>query len=239
MGFWAEGGVSVAADLMAADADPRRVAAALLDRAVAALPPGVRKVQCRWDAGYFAGDLAKHCIAREIDFAIGVKRNTAVVAAVRAAAGGGWHPATDMAHTEVAVIGYLPGPWPADVGICCVARRTRIPVELIPTDGRARKLRTIDRPAGVGVGRQIDHVFGYSFILTNLDVSTSARLAEVEHWYRHRTDIEALNRDAKHGAALGGSGFQGSMVVFVCSDPPRPVGSWRRRSPNVPPRLAD
>ena len=29
-----------------------------------------------------------------------------------------------------------------------------------------------------------------------------AKLVETEHWYRHRTDIEALNRDAKHGAAL-------------------------------------
>jgi len=27
-------------------------------------------------------------------------------------------------------------------------------------------------------------VYGYSFILTNLDVSTPAKLVEVEHWYR-------------------------------------------------------
>ena len=27
-------------------------------------------------------------------------------------------------------------------------------------------------------------------------------MAEVEWWYRHRTDIEALNKDAKHGTAL-------------------------------------
>ena len=43
-------------------------------------------------------------------------------------------------------------------------------------------------------------LYGYSYILTNLDVSTPAKLVEVEH--RHRTDIEALNKDAKHGAAL-------------------------------------
>lgn len=46
------------------------------------------------------------------------------------------------------------------------------------------------------------NVYGYSFVLTNLDVSTPEKTAEVEHWYRHRTDIEALNKDAKIGAAL-------------------------------------
>src|SRR5664280_902227 len=55
---------------------------------------------------------------------------------------------------------------------------------------------------GPGVGRQARLCVRYSFILTNLDVSTPAKLVEVEHCYRHRTDIEALNKDAKHGAAL-------------------------------------
>ena len=46
-------------------------------------------------------------------------------------------------------------------------------------------------------------VHGYSFILTNMDVATEEKIAEVEWWYRHRTDIEALNRDAKHGRRCG------------------------------------
>jgi hypothetical protein len=46
-----------------------------------------------------------------------------------------------------------------------------------------------------------EEVYCYSFILTNCDVSTSARAA-VEHWYRHRTEIENIFRNAKHGAAL-------------------------------------
>jgi len=43
-------------------------------------------------------------------------------------------------------------------------------------------------------------VYAYSFILTNLDVSTPALAAEVEHWYRHRTQIE--NRNILCGSAL-------------------------------------
>ena len=201
--FWADGGVTLAADLMKADEDPRPVAGQLLDRAISQLPPGVERIRCRWDAGYFAADLAKHCIDRGVEFAIGVKRNTAVVRAGRVPPTGGWHPAKEMEHTEVAVIDYLPGSWPADAGVVCIARRTRIPVELIPTDPRARKLRTIDKDQlALALEGKLDHVYGYSFILTNLDVSTPSKLVAVEHWYRHRTDIEALNRDAKNGAAL-------------------------------------
>src|SRR5664279_1338440 len=201
--FWAEGGVSLAADLMKADEDPRPVAAQLLDRAIAQLPPGVAKIRCRWDAGYFAADLAKHCIDRGVEFAIGVKRNSAVVRASRETPVAGWHPAKDMAHTEVAVIDYLPGTWPKGAGVTCIARRTRIPVELMSTDPRARKLRTIDKAQQVlALEGKLDYVYAHSFILTNLDVSTPAKLVETEHWYRRRTDIEALNKDAKHGAAL-------------------------------------
>src|SRR6478735_7351819 len=192
--FWADAGTTLAADLMRADEDPRPDAAQLLDRAIAQLPVGVRRVQCRWDAGYFAADLAKHCLARGVEFAIGVKRNSAVVRANRTGPTAGWHPAKHMEHAEVAIIDYLPGSWPQDAGITCIARRTRIPVQLIPTDPRARKLRTIDKDQlALALTGQIDHVYGYSFILTNLDVSTPTKLVQVEHWYRHRTDIEALN----------------------------------------------
>ncbi|MBB2994580.1 hypothetical protein E9229_000771 [Paeniglutamicibacter cryotolerans] len=35
-----------------------------------------------------------------------------------------------------------------------------------------------------------------------MDLSTEEKLAEVEFWYRHRTDIEELNKNAKHGTAM-------------------------------------
>lgn len=112
-----------------------------------------------------------------------------------------WVPAIGMQDTELAVIDYLPGQWPSE-GVVCIARRTRIPAAEIPT-GRARKRRTIPKnQLTLALGGRVDHVYGYSFILTNLDVREPEDLAEVEWWYRHRTDIEALNRDAKHGAAL-------------------------------------
>jgi hypothetical protein len=199
LGFWAEAGVPLAGELMAGAADPRSNCVAVLDRSIAALPAGVQTIRCRWDAGYFAAALARACVERGVAFAIGAKRNTAVIRAAQAA-GLRWVPAVGMDDTECAVIDYLPGAWPP--GVVCIARRTRIPVERIPTE-RARKRRTIPKDQlALALNGRIEAVFGYSFILTNLDVSDDESLAEVEWWYRHRTDIEALNKDGKLGAAL-------------------------------------
>ena len=76
--FWAEAGVPVAGELMAGAGDPRSNSVDLLDRALAALPAGVAKVRARWDAGYFAKDLAVACVERGIEFAIGAKRTPVV-----------------------------------------------------------------------------------------------------------------------------------------------------------------
>lgn len=55
---------------------------------------------------------------------------------------------------------------------------------------------------------------GYSFNLTNRNVSTPDRLVAAEHRYRHRT-IEALDEDAKHVAALRHLPSKYRMVITV------------------------
>jgi hypothetical protein len=201
LGFWAEAGVPLAGELMAGAADPRSNCVQLLDRSIAALPTGVQQIRARWDAGYFAGQLAHACVERGVQFAIGAKRTSSVIAAAGLPPAHCWIPAIGMEDTELALIDYLPGKWPSDA-VVCIARRTRIPADRIPSE-RARKRRTIPKDQlALALEGRIDHVFGYSFILTNLDVSDEEKLAEVEWWYRHRTDIEALNKDGKHGAAL-------------------------------------
>src|SRR5689334_6450449 len=42
---------------------------------------------------------------------------------------------------------------------------------------------------------EFDGVFAYSFIVTNLDVSTGAKAEQVEHRYRRRTEVENLQVD--------------------------------------------
>jgi hypothetical protein len=199
--FWAELGVPVAADLLSGNDDPRASAVGLLRRGLAGLPEGVDKVRVRMDAGYFAGQIARECLFRDIEFAIGAKRNQAVWRAAMTIAEHAWVPAIGMEHAEVAVCDYIPDWWPADTA--CLVRRVRIPAQAVSADPRARRRRTILKDQLVlALEGKLDYVYGYCFVLTNMDVSTEEKIAEVEWWYRHRTDIEALNRDAKHGAAL-------------------------------------
>ncbi|HET9654992.1 MAG TPA: IS1380 family transposase [Kineosporiaceae bacterium] len=205
--LWAELGVPLAADLLAGNDDPRSSVVNLIRRTHAGLPSGIARVAMRLDAGYFAADAAIAAHELDIEFAIGVKRNAAVWRAAATVPDDAYTPVIGMDDTEVAVIPYAPKGWPPD--IVCLARRTRIAADQISTDPRARKRRTVPKDQlALALDGQIDHVYGYSFILTNRPVHTPTGttdpelLAEAEHWYRHRTDIEALNKDAKHGAAL-------------------------------------
>jgi len=205
--LWAELGVPLAADLLAGDADPRSSVVKLIRRTHALLPPGIARVAMRLDAGYFAADAAVAAQDLQIEFAIGVKRNAAVWRAAASVPDEAYVPVIGMDDTEVAVIPYAPKGWPRQ--IACLARRTRIRAEQVSRDPRARKRRTIPTDQlTLALDGQIDHVSGYSFILTNRPVHTPTGatdpelLAATEHWYRHRTDIESLNKDAKHGAAL-------------------------------------
>ena len=163
--FWAEAGVPLAAELTGGTDDPRPTCVELLDRALAALPEGVGQVRARWDAGYFAGELAHACIARDVQFAIGVKRNSAVIRAGQNVPEAAWVPAVGMQEAEVAVIDYRPKDWPTH-GVKCIARRTRIPAERIPTE-RARKRRTIPKEQlTLALEGRLDHVYGYLSVPT-------------------------------------------------------------------------
>ena len=96
IGYWAEAGVPVAAELMGGTEDPRSNAVEMLDRSIAALPVGVEKIRCRWDAGYFASELAAACVERGVEFAIGAKRTGKVMAAAKGLGRYAWVPAVGM-----------------------------------------------------------------------------------------------------------------------------------------------
>jgi hypothetical protein len=200
---WAEIGVALAADLLAGNQDPRRGAPALLRRALATLPAGVDQVKLRADGGYFAVDLAIAAYRAGVGFAIAAKRIAPLWRTLAGVAATDWVDAIDMPHAQVAVADYRPAWWPLTTRL--LIRRVRLDSDQISTDSRARRRRTLhpdQRALPLDELAQADAIYGYSFILTNLDVSTSAHAARVEHWYRHRTEIENVFRDAKHGAAL-------------------------------------
>jgi len=78
------------------------------------------------------------------------------------------------------------------------------PHQRLSSDPRARRrtLHPDQRALPLAELAHTGRVYAYSFILTNLDVSTPDQARAVEHWYRHRTEIENLFLDNKLGAAL-------------------------------------
>jgi Transposase DDE domain group 1 len=172
---WAGAEIVLAADLGSGTDDPRATAPALLRRALACLPARARaggRVAPLWRL--LSG------IAEE-----------------------DWAEATGMDGAQVAVAGYCPDWWPATTRL--LIRRVRLDPVQVSADPRSRRLRTLhpdQRALPIPELARADAIYGCSFILTNLDVSSPARAAAVEHWYRHRTTVENIFRDSKHGAAL-------------------------------------
>lgn len=198
---WAQARIALAADLGSGTDDPRAGITGLLARAAAALPAGVGEVRARMDAGYYAGHAARYCHEQDIRFAIGAKRTPAMWRAAAAIPETAWIEAIGMPRAQVAVADHRPDWWPT--GTRLLVRRVRYDTEQISADPRSRRRRTI--PAGqlaLALDGQADHVYGYSFILTDLPAGTPQAAAATEAWYRARAGIEDLNKESKHGAAL-------------------------------------
>jgi Transposase DDE domain group 1 len=203
---WAETETVLAADLGDGTDDPRATAPELLRRALAGLPQQARasgQVAMRADAGYFAGALARAAHDEHVGFAIGAKRIAPLWRLLTGLAEDDWHDAIDMDNAQVAVAEYCPDWWPASTRL--LIRRVALDPAQISADPRSRRRRTLhpdqralpfDELAGAGA------IYAYSFIVTNLDVTAPDKAAAVEHWYRHRTTVENIFRDSKHGAAL-------------------------------------
>ena len=203
---WAETEIVLAADLGSGTDDPRASAPDLLRRALAALPERARaggRVAARVDAGYFAGQVARAAHDEHIFFAIGARRIAPLWRLLDGIAEGDWTDAIGMDNAQVAVADYRPDWWPANTAL--LIRRVLLAPEQISADPRSRRRRTLhpgQRALPIPELAHADAIYGYSFILTNLDVSAPDRAAAAEHWYRHRTTIENIFRDGKHGAAL-------------------------------------
>jgi hypothetical protein len=203
---WAETEITLAADLGDGTDDPRATAPDLLRRALASLPERARKpgrVALRADAGYFAGQLARAAHEARIAFAIGAKRIAPLWRLLGGIAEDAWHDAMDMDGAQVAVAEYCPDWWPADTRL--LIRRVTLDPAQVSADPRSRRRRTLhpdQRALPIPELAEAGAIYAYSFILTNLDVTAPDQAVAAEHWYRHRTSIENLFRDSKHGAAL-------------------------------------
>lgn len=211
---WAEAGMVLAAELGSGREDPRPQAPGLIARATSALPEGLGRPRVRADAGFFDRAVAEAAIANGCDFAIAAKRNKAVWRAARTVEDQAWQPAAGMAGAEVATCPYLPGGWPE--GTRTIVRRARLDAGQVRADPRSRRRRTIDpQQLALALGGEADHVYAYSFIVTDL----AGDPVEIEAWFRERAQVEERIKDSKCGLALRHlpSGYQAVNRVWMWS----------------------
>ena len=176
---WAQTSTVLAADLMTGNQDPRPHAGELLGRALAGLPAPARagRIRLRADAGYFAGELARAALLANVEFAIGARRIAPLWRILDDVAATAWTDAVDMTGAQVAVTGYCPDWWPAATRL--LIRRVALDVTAgqVSADPRARRRRTLHPDLPLDELATADAVYGYSFIVTNLDVSTPDKAA--------------------------------------------------------------
>jgi hypothetical protein len=260
---WAEAGVLAAARLTDSRTTAHSHATELVEQALLWLEEaGVawdpqQRPRVRADIGYCSKDTAQGIVGAGCDFAIGIQRQPKIWRLLELVQDSAWRPATGMSNAEVAAIdySYRDRGWP--LGTRLVIRRVRHEVHAIGEDERARRHRTLaPGQLELALGDGLEHIYGYSFILTNLDTHTPEQAVTVEAWHRHRTDIEELFKQAKHGAALRHlpSGDPRVNTAWVHAaflavaitawlnlvlQPERRVGiiRWRRELINIPARL--
>ncbi|WP_139306717.1 hypothetical protein [Modestobacter sp. DSM 44400] len=93
-------------------------------------------------------------------------------------------------------------------------RRVRHAAADLSADPRAGRRRTIPQEQlTLALDGELDAVYGYSVIATNLPTDTPAQAVGIEAWYRGRTDIEGRFRDAKHAQA------RSALIHLPSADP--------------------
>jgi Transposase DDE domain group 1 len=176
---WAEAGVVAAAQLTDSRTTAYTRAVDLVEQAMLWLDhAGVvwdpqRRPRVRADIGYCSKEIAEGIVAAGCDFAIGIQRQPKIWRLSSLVEEQAWQPAIGMANAEVAVMDYPYRGWPP--GTRLVIRRVRHEVRAIGEDERARRHRTLAPGQLVlALGEEWEHIYGYSFILTNLDTSSPA-----------------------------------------------------------------
>ena len=200
---WAQRGRALTAELVGGNREKLTAAASstLARRALRMLRSAGHSgaVTFRVDSAYYAVELLTALRKAGARFTVSVPRTVAMWKLVARIDEDAWADARDLAGAQVAEIAHTPAGWKHEP-LRMIVRRTRYSAAQISANPRARRRKTIhpdqlamllDGHAGI--------VYGYSFILTDIH---HAPAAQVEHFHRHRAQIEERLKDAKLGQAL-------------------------------------
>jgi len=199
--FWAERGRALTAELVGGNQERLSggECARIASRAIGLLPDGHGPVTMRIDSAYYAVELLHRLRKEKTQFTVSVPRNPAMWAARGRIDEEAWADALDMPGAQVAETTYRPGGWKHEP-LRLIVRRVAYTAEQIAHLKGSRRLQTIHpEQLQMALDGQTDSVYGYSFILTDI---YHQHTAWVEHYHRHRAQIEERIKDTKTGQAL-------------------------------------
>ena len=199
--FWAERGRALTAELVGGNQErlSGQECARIASRALGLLPAGHGPVTMRIDSAYYAIELLHRLRREHTRFTVSVPRNSAMWAALARIPENAWQDALDMDGAQLAETTYRPGGWRHEP-LRLIVRRVPFTAERIAGLNGSRRLQTIHpEQLQMALDGQADSVYGYSFILTDIP---HHHTAWVEHFHRHRAQIEERLKDTKTGQAL-------------------------------------
>jgi hypothetical protein len=200
--FWAQRGRALTSELVGGNKEKLSggECATLASRAIGLLPQGHGPVTMRIDSAYYAVELLARLRQEKTRFTVSVPRSQAMWKKLAEIPESAWTDALDMPGAQTAETTYTPGGWRHEP-LRLIVRRVPFSAQQI-ADGSitARRRKTIHpEQLALALTGEVASVFGYSFILTDLYCQPTVW---VEHFHRHRAQIEERLRDAKLGQAL-------------------------------------
>jgi hypothetical protein len=199
--FWSQRGRALTAGLVGGNQErlSGKACATIASRAIGLLPDGHGPVTFRIDSAYYAIELLERLRRERSRFTVSVPRSPAMWTALGRIPESAWGDALEMAGAQVAETTYRPGDWKHEP-LRLIVRRVLFTAEQITKLKGSRRLKTIHpEQLQMALDGHVDSVYGYSFILTDIP---HQHTAWVEHFHRHRAQIEERLKDTKTGQAL-------------------------------------
>jgi len=173
--------------------------ARIATRALSLLPAGHGPATFRIDSAYYQLELLSRLRRERARFTVSVPRSQAMWKALAEIGEDAWQDALDMPGAQVAETTYRPQGWKHEP-LRLIVRRVPFTAEQIAKLKGSRRLTTIHPDQlQLALDGEINSVYGYSFILTDIHWQPAVW---IEHFHRHRAQIEERLKESKLGQAL-------------------------------------
>jgi hypothetical protein len=199
--FWAERGRALTSELHSGNREKLAGAecARIATRALGLLPSGHGPATFRIDSAYYQLELLERLRAERARFTVSVPRNQAMWKALSKIREDAWQDALDMQGAQVAETTYTPDGWQHEPLRLIVRRVPFTAAEIAKRQG-SRRLKTIHpEQLQLALEGKLASVYGYSFILSDIHWQPGVW---IEHFHRHRAQIEERLKESKLGQAL-------------------------------------